>query len=80
MYRSSVAVVGRGLNSGEAFRRTEPRFLGFGFPIAGRRIRYQGMEEVLGSVTHIVHSAIERFFVRLRRFRKTAQLADELKR
>src|ERR1041384_6917039 len=55
----------RDSRSREAFRRTQPRSLCFGLAIPRRRIRHQRMEQMLGSVTHVVHGAIERLFVRL---------------
>ena len=64
----------------EANRRSRPRFRSFNFAVARRRIRYQGMEQVFGGVTHVVHGTIERLFVRLRRFREPAQFPNELKR
>ena len=64
----------------EANRRSRPRFRSFHFTISRRRVRYQGMKQVLGGVSHIVHGAIERLFVRLRRFREPAQFPNELKR
>jgi hypothetical protein len=38
------------------------------------------MEKMFGGMSDVVHGPIKRFFVRLRRFRKAAELADELKR
>ena len=64
----------------EANRRSRPRFGSFHFAVSRRRIRYQGMEKMFGGMSNVVHGAIKRFFVRLRRFREAAQLTDELKR
>jgi hypothetical protein len=38
------------------------------------------MEQMLGGMSHVVDGAVERFLVRLRRFREAAQFPDELER
>ena len=64
----------------ESFGRTLPGLGCFDFTITRRRVRHQGMQQMLGGMSHIVNSAIKRFLIRLRGFGEPAQLANELKR
>jgi hypothetical protein len=64
----------------KTFRRSLTRFRRFHGSIAPRRIGYQRMKKMFGGVSNIVDGAIKRFFVRFRWLRKTAELANELKR
>ena len=81
MPAESMRVGGCGRRDGrKTFRRSSPSLGRFLDPISWRRVRDQGVEKMLGRMRHVVHGAIESFLVRFRRFRKTTQLPDELKR
>ena len=67
-----------GVNSTEAFRRSRPRFQRFRFAIAGRRICYERIEELLCNSRHVINSVVECVFVGLGRLGESAQLSDEL--
>src|SRR5262249_38133043 len=61
-----------------ADRRPGARLRGFDVAIARWSGRDQGVEQLMGCARHPVHGAGERDFVRPRRLREAAQLADEL--
>jgi hypothetical protein len=65
-------------NDRKTFRGSLARFRRLNRSITRRRIGYQGLKQMLGGMSDIVHGAIERFLVRLGRFRKAAQFSDEL--
>jgi hypothetical protein len=69
-----------GLRRNEALRGSRVCFHRFGCAIAWPRVGYERIEQMLRGVCDIIDGTIESYFVRLRRFRETAQLADELKR
>jgi hypothetical protein len=56
------------------------RFHSFDFAIARRGIGHKGVKQVLGGVGHVVHRAVEGFFIRFGRFAEAAQFPNELKR
>jgi hypothetical protein len=69
-----------GRRMAKALRGSSPSLRRFRVAVAGRRVRDQGLEQMFRGMSDVVHSTIESFFVRFRGFRKTTQLADELKR
>jgi hypothetical protein len=69
-----------GLRRTEAFRGSGACFHRFDRAIARRRVGHKRVEQMLRGVSDIIDSPIESSFVYLRRFRETAQFADELKR
>src|SRR5437868_13769908 len=64
----------------ESLRRPGAGPLRFDLPIARRRVAHQGMKQMLGGMGYVMNRAVERFLVRFRRIRETAQLANELER
>jgi len=68
------------IGSAEALGRSRPRFQHFRLAIARRRVRYQSFKQMMGDVCDFIHGAIEGVLVRVRRFRESGQLANELKR
>jgi hypothetical protein len=53
---------------------------GFDFAIARRRLRRQRLKQLFRDLGHALDRAVERLFVRFRRFGKSAELSNELKR
>src|SRR2546423_5868497 len=68
------------IGSAEALGRSRSRFQRFRLAIARRRVRHQIVEEMMCDVGDFVDRAIEGVLIRVRRFRETAQLPNELKR
>lgn len=64
----------------KANRRSRPRFRGFHSAVTRRRLGRQRAKELLRDLRHSLDRAVERLFVRFRRFGKSAELANELKR
>jgi hypothetical protein len=69
-----------GLRRTEAFRRSRACFHRFDYAIARRHGAHKRIEQMLRGVSNIIDGPIESCLVCLGRFRKTAQLPDELKR
>src|SRR5256885_14845514 len=76
----SVTVRVRMWLTSEALRRSRLCLRGFEFAIARRRLRRQRLKQLFRNLRHALDCAVERLFVRLRRFGKSAGLANELKR
>src|SRR5512143_1207767 len=53
---------------------------GFDSPIPGRGAGHEGIDQPPGDLKDVLHGAIERLLVRLRRRVEAAHLSDELKR
>jgi hypothetical protein len=64
----------------EAFRGSRACFHRFDCAIARRRVGHKRIEQMVCGVSDIIDGTIESCLVCLRRFRETAQFADELKR
>lgn len=75
-----VIVIVRMRRIAEAYCRSCPGFCSFHFAISRRRVCYQGGEQLLRNASHVLDGAMERLFVRLRRFGEAAQFADKLQR
>jgi hypothetical protein len=60
--------------------RSRFRLQRFRFAIPRRRISDQRFKKMMRGMGHVIHRAIESFFICLGRFGETGQLPDELKR
>lgn len=76
----SVTVRVRMRLTSEALRRPRLCLRGFDFAIAGRRLGRQRLKQLFRDLRHALDRAVERLFIRFRRFGKSAELANELKR
>jgi len=64
----------------KTFGRSRFCFQRLHFTISRWRVRYQRFEQMVRNMRHFIDCAIERVFIRTRRFGETAQLANELER
>ena len=60
--------------------RSRASFGRLDFTIARRRVCHERFEQFARSLRHLIHCAIENFFVRFGRFRKAAEFTNELQR
>jgi hypothetical protein len=75
-----IMTIRDGVRRTEAFRGSRACFHRFDRTIARRRVGHKRIEQMLRGMSDVINGTIKSSFVYLRRFRETAQFADELKR